>query len=66
MKKLIIYDLFISVHGRLLMNRLDNLKKTVCGDGVSHCLLCGEQFSALGIQAVVCEDCKKVKLFILI
>ncbi|XP_046698125.1 rabphilin-3A isoform X1 [Silurus meridionalis] len=42
-----------------LMNRLDSMKKTVCGNGVSHCLLCGEQLSALGVQSVVCEDCKK-------
>ncbi|XP_072520627.1 rabphilin-3A [Salminus brasiliensis] len=42
-----------------LMNRLDNMKKTVCGDGVSRCLLCGEQLGALGIKSVVCEDCKK-------
>ncbi|KAI5613017.1 rabphilin-3A isoform X2 [Silurus asotus] len=42
-----------------LMNGLDNMKKTVCGNGVSHCLLCGEQLSALGVQSVVCEDCKK-------
>ncbi|MCI4392535.1 hypothetical protein PGIGA_G00147040 [Pangasianodon gigas] len=44
---------------RRLMSRLDNLKKTVCGDGMSHCLLCGEQLCALGVQSVVCEDCKK-------
>ncbi|XP_035386026.1 rabphilin-3A isoform X2 [Electrophorus electricus] len=42
-----------------LMNRLDNMKKTVCGDGVSRCLLCGEQFGAPGVSSVVCEDCKK-------
>uniref|UniRef100_A0A8B9HC17 Rabphilin 3A n=1 Tax=Astyanax mexicanus TaxID=7994 RepID=A0A8B9HC17_ASTMX len=42
-----------------LMNRLDNMKKTVCGDGVSRCLLCGEQLGAVGVKSVVCEDCKK-------
>ncbi|XP_065117946.1 rabphilin-3A isoform X1 [Paramisgurnus dabryanus] len=42
-----------------LVNRLDNMKKTVCGDGVSRCLLCGEQLGAMGVNAVVCEDCKK-------
>uniref|UniRef100_A0AAR2JCY7 Rabphilin-3A n=1 Tax=Pygocentrus nattereri TaxID=42514 RepID=A0AAR2JCY7_PYGNA len=41
-----------------LMNRLDNMKKTVCGDGLSRCLLCGEQLGSLG-KSVVCEDCKK-------
>uniref|UniRef100_A0AAR2KBF1 Rabphilin 3A homolog (mouse), b n=1 Tax=Pygocentrus nattereri TaxID=42514 RepID=A0AAR2KBF1_PYGNA len=43
---------------RRLMNRLDNMKKTVCGDGLSRCLLCGEQLGSLG-KSVVCEDCKK-------
>ncbi|TRY90498.1 hypothetical protein DNTS_002637 [Danionella cerebrum] len=42
-----------------LVNRLDNMKKAVCGDGVSRCLLCGEQLGAAGDRAVVCEDCKK-------
>ncbi|XP_051990967.1 rabphilin-3A-like [Xyrauchen texanus] len=42
-----------------LVNRLDNMKKTVCGDGVSRCLLCGEQLGAVGVSSVVCEDCKK-------
>ncbi|XP_042617137.1 rabphilin-3A-like [Cyprinus carpio] len=42
-----------------LVNRLDNMKKAVCGDGVSRCLLCGEQLGAGGDRSVVCEDCKK-------
>ncbi|XP_043101856.1 rabphilin-3A isoform X2 [Puntigrus tetrazona] len=42
-----------------LVNRLDNMKKAVCGDGVSRCLLCGEQLAAGGDRSVVCEDCKK-------
>ncbi|XP_047238442.1 rabphilin-3A-like isoform X3 [Girardinichthys multiradiatus] len=44
--------------GRLI-NRLDDMKKTVCGDGVSRCLLCGEQLGSPGVCSVVCEDCKK-------
>uniref|UniRef100_A0A3Q2ZQM7 RabBD domain-containing protein n=1 Tax=Kryptolebias marmoratus TaxID=37003 RepID=A0A3Q2ZQM7_KRYMA len=44
--------------GRLI-NRLDDIKKTVCGDGVSRCLLCGEQLGSPGVSSVVCEDCKK-------
>ncbi|XP_056275327.1 rabphilin-3A-like [Pseudoliparis swirei] len=44
--------------GRLI-NRLDDMKKTVCGDGQSRCLLCGEQFGPPGVSSVVCEDCKK-------
>uniref|UniRef100_A0AAY3ZZI5 Rabphilin 3A homolog (mouse), b n=1 Tax=Denticeps clupeoides TaxID=299321 RepID=A0AAY3ZZI5_9TELE len=46
-----------------LVNRLDNMKKTVCGDGVSRCLLCGEQLGTPGVSSVVCEDCKKVRHF---
>uniref|UniRef100_A0A8C2X9G7 Uncharacterized protein n=1 Tax=Cyclopterus lumpus TaxID=8103 RepID=A0A8C2X9G7_CYCLU len=44
--------------GRLI-HRLDDMKKTVCGDGQSRCLLCGEQFGSPGVSSVVCEDCKK-------
>ncbi|XP_028269965.1 rabphilin-3A [Parambassis ranga] len=44
--------------GRLI-NRLDDMKKTACGDGVSRCLLCGEQLGTPGVASVVCEDCKK-------
>ncbi|KAM9858976.1 rabphilin-3A-like [Aulostomus maculatus] len=44
--------------GRLI-NRLDDMKKTVCGDGVSRCVLCGEQLGTPGVSSVVCEDCKK-------
>ncbi|KAM6930231.1 rabphilin-3A-like [Xenentodon cancila] len=44
--------------GRLI-NRLDDMKKTVCGDGVSRCLLCGELLGSPGVSSVVCEDCKK-------
>lgn len=36
------------------------MKKTVCGDGLSRCLLCGEQLGSPGVSSVVCEDCKKV------
>ncbi|XP_059920919.1 rabphilin-3A-like [Gadus macrocephalus] len=42
-----------------LVNRLDDMKKTACGDGVSRCLLCGEQLGSPGVSSVVCEDCKK-------
>ncbi|XP_076010386.1 rabphilin-3A-like [Genypterus blacodes] len=44
--------------GRLI-NRLDDMKKTVCGDGVSRCFVCGEQLGSPGVGSVVCEDCKK-------
>ncbi|MFT7805081.1 rabphilin-3A-like isoform X2 [Arapaima gigas] len=42
-----------------LVNQLDTMKKSVCGDGVSRCLLCGEQLGTPGVSSVVCEDCKK-------
>ncbi|KAK5606723.1 hypothetical protein CRENBAI_016708 [Crenichthys baileyi] len=48
-----------------LSSRLDIIKKTACGDGQSHCLLCGASFGAQGVTAVLCAKCKKfVKLFI--
>ncbi|XP_072570439.1 rabphilin-3A isoform X7 [Paramormyrops kingsleyae] len=42
-----------------LMTRLDDMKQTVRGDGVSCCLLCGAQLNAPGVSSAVCEDCKK-------
>lgn len=39
------------------MNRLEDMRRNVSGDGVNRCILCGEQ---LGPSCVVCEDCKKV------
>ncbi|XP_024051885.1 rabphilin-3A [Terrapene carolina triunguis] len=39
-----------------LMNRLEDMRKNVAGDGVNRCILCGEQ---LGSACAVCEDCKK-------
>ncbi|XP_062870871.1 rabphilin-3A [Trichomycterus rosablanca] len=42
-----------------LVNRLDTIKRTACGDGHSQCLLCGQQFGLMGISSVMCEDCKK-------
>ncbi|XP_030074633.1 rabphilin-3A [Microcaecilia unicolor] len=44
--------------GRLL-DRLDDMRKNVVGDGVNRCILCGEQLGRLGSTGVVCEDCKK-------
>ncbi|XP_008285574.1 rabphilin-3A [Stegastes partitus] len=42
-----------------LSSRLDNIKKTACGDGQSRCLLCGEAFGPQGVTAVLCVQCKK-------
>ncbi|KAK7806452.1 hypothetical protein U0070_017989 [Myodes glareolus] len=43
-----------------LVDRLENMRKNVAGDGVNRCILCGEQLGMLGSSCVVCEDCKKV------
>ncbi|XP_045923785.1 rabphilin-3A isoform X3 [Micropterus dolomieu] len=42
-----------------LSSRLDNIKKTACGDGQSQCLLCGASFGPQGVTAVLCVQCKK-------
>ncbi|KAM4527124.1 rabphilin-3A [Odontesthes bonariensis] len=42
-----------------LSSRLDNIKKTACGDGLSRCLLCGGSFGPQGVTAVLCVQCKK-------
>nr|XP_056715087.1 rabphilin-3A [Euleptes europaea] len=42
-----------------LMNRLEDMRKNVAGDGVNRCILCGEQLGHPGSACVVCEDCKK-------
>ncbi|XP_060114804.1 rab effector Noc2 [Heteronotia binoei] len=42
-----------------LVERLENMRKSMMGDGLSHCLLCGETLGLLGSTAVFCQDCKK-------
>ncbi|XP_034752013.1 rabphilin-3A isoform X1 [Etheostoma cragini] len=42
-----------------LSSRLHNIKKTACGDGQSHCLLCGASFGPQGVTAVLCVQCNK-------
>ncbi|XP_061025554.1 rabphilin-3A isoform X3 [Eubalaena glacialis] len=42
-----------------LVDRLENMRKNVAGDGVNCCILCGEELGMLGSACVVCEDCKK-------
>ncbi|XP_062290510.1 rabphilin-3A [Scomber scombrus] len=42
-----------------LSSRLDNIKRTACGDGQSRCLLCGSSFGPQGVTAVLCVQCKK-------
>uniref|UniRef100_A0A8B9NTD7 Rabphilin-3A n=1 Tax=Apteryx owenii TaxID=8824 RepID=A0A8B9NTD7_APTOW len=42
-----------------LVTRLEDMRRSVAGDGVSRCILCGEQLGLRGSASVVCEDCKK-------
>ncbi|XP_058672587.1 rabphilin-3A isoform X4 [Ammospiza caudacuta] len=42
-----------------LMTRLEDMRRSVLGDGVNRCILCGEQLGTRGSACVVCEDCKK-------
>ncbi|MEE6503840.1 hypothetical protein FKM82_004986 [Ascaphus truei] len=42
-----------------LVDRLEDMRKNVTGDGVNRCILCGEQLGLPGSKCVVCEDCKK-------
>uniref|UniRef100_A0A8C5LWV3 Rab effector Noc2 n=1 Tax=Leptobrachium leishanense TaxID=445787 RepID=A0A8C5LWV3_9ANUR len=42
-----------------LVERLENMKKNVMGNGISQCLLCGEALGLLGTTSVFCQDCKK-------
>ncbi|NXH11446.1 RP3A protein, partial [Bucco capensis] len=42
-----------------LMTRLEDMRRSVLGDGVNRCILCGEQLGPRGTACVVCEDCKK-------
>ncbi|KAM4710148.1 rabphilin-3A isoform 2-T2 [Discoglossus pictus] len=42
-----------------LVDRLEDMRKAVSGDGVNRCILCGEQLGLPGSRCVVCEDCKK-------
>ncbi|CAL8326897.1 unnamed protein product [Boreogadus saida] len=42
-----------------LSTRLDDIRRTACGDGQSRCLLCGEAFGAQGVSPVLCVQCRK-------
>uniref|UniRef100_A0A4W5JXL4 RabBD domain-containing protein n=1 Tax=Hucho hucho TaxID=62062 RepID=A0A4W5JXL4_9TELE len=42
-----------------LVERLDNMKKSALGNGLSQCLLCGEVLGLLGNPSVFCQDCCK-------
>uniref|UniRef100_A0A3B3SHU1 Rabphilin 3A-like (without C2 domains) n=1 Tax=Paramormyrops kingsleyae TaxID=1676925 RepID=A0A3B3SHU1_9TELE len=43
-----------------LVDRLDNMKKSAVGNGLTQCLLCGEILGLLGLPSVICQDCCKV------
>ncbi|XP_051848164.1 rab effector Noc2 isoform X2 [Antechinus flavipes] len=43
-----------------LVERLENMRKNVMGNGLSQCFLCGEPLGLLGSSSVLCQDCKKV------
>ncbi|XP_030078229.1 rab effector Noc2 isoform X3 [Microcaecilia unicolor] len=43
-----------------LVERLENMRKNMMGNGLSQCLLCGEVLGLLGSTSVFCQDCKKV------
>ncbi|KAJ7308827.1 hypothetical protein JRQ81_008096 [Phrynocephalus forsythii] len=42
-----------------LVERLENMRKNVMGNGLSQCLLCGEALGLLRSTAVFCQDCRK-------
>nr|XP_020664712.1 rab effector Noc2 [Pogona vitticeps] len=42
-----------------LVERLENMRKNVMGNGSSQCLLCGEALGLLRSTAVFCQDCRK-------
>ncbi|XP_020862634.1 rab effector Noc2 isoform X1 [Phascolarctos cinereus] len=42
-----------------LVERLENMRKNVMGNGLSQCFLCGEPLGLLGSASVFCQDCKK-------
>ncbi|TSP36101.1 Double C2-like domain-containing protein beta [Bagarius yarrelli] len=43
-----------------LMERLENMRRSALGNGLSQCLLCGEALGLLGTPSVLCFDCCKV------
>ncbi|KAL4660570.1 double C2-like domain-containing protein beta isoform X2 [Arapaima gigas] len=42
-----------------LVERLDNMRRSAVGNGLSQCLLCGEFLGLLGASSVFCQDCCK-------
>ncbi|KAM8828225.1 rabphilin-3A isoform 2-T2 [Spinachia spinachia] len=42
-----------------LSSRLEDIRRTACGDGRSHCLLCGTSLGPQGVTAALCTRCNK-------
>ncbi|KAA0716419.1 Rabphilin-3A Exophilin-1 [Triplophysa tibetana] len=40
-----------------LVERLENMRRSAVGNGLSQCLLCGEMLGLLGSSSVLCLDC---------
>lgn len=43
------------------MERLENMRRSAVGNGLSQCLLCGEMLGLLGSSSVLCLDCCMVQ-----
>ncbi|XP_029105321.1 rab effector Noc2-like [Scleropages formosus] len=43
-----------------LVERLENMRRSAVGNGLSQCLLCGEFLGLLGTSSVLCQDCSKL------
>ncbi len=46
---------------RRLVERLENMRRSAVGNGLSQCLLCGEVFGLLRSPSVLCLDCCMVQ-----
>uniref|UniRef100_T1JK29 Rabphilin n=1 Tax=Strigamia maritima TaxID=126957 RepID=T1JK29_STRMM len=42
-----------------LVEKLENMKKHVMGNGANQCILCGDEFGILGASSLACHDCRK-------
>ncbi|KAL0267358.1 UNVERIFIED_CONTAM: hypothetical protein PYX00_009650 [Menopon gallinae] len=43
-----------------LVDRLDNMKRNIMGNGTTQCILCGDGFGMFGTSNFTCNDCKKL------
>ncbi|KAG9341433.1 hypothetical protein JZ751_019242 [Albula glossodonta] len=53
-------DRQLALRAKRLVERLENMRKSAVGNGLSQCLLCGEVLGLLGTPSVFCQDCHKV------